>query len=295
MLFVPADSEKKLQKADGLPADALILDLEDSVAPERKYGARELALDYLTERRDGRRTPLWVRINPMDTADSRADLEAVLSGRPDGIMLPKIRGPEDVMALGRLLSRLEREAGTENGATRILPLVTETPEALFRLGGLADCGPRLAALTWGAEDLGAAVGASANRDTNGRWTAPYQLARSLSLFAAAAAGVPAIDTVHADFRDADGLRAECDEARRDGFAGKLAIHPAQVEIINAAFTPTDEEVAHARRVVEAFAAVPDAGTLSLDGKMLDIPHLKQARKILAAAGEGAAAPGTDEH
>jgi citrate lyase subunit beta/citryl-CoA lyase len=212
------------------------------------------------------------------------DLEHVMPGRPDGIVQPKTTSADDVISLGRRLDRLESELGLEPGSTRILPVATETPQAMFTLGGYTDCDERLAALTWGAEDLSAALGAISNKDSQGRWTYPYQVARAFCLFGASAAGVLAIDTLHADFRDMEGLKLSCAEARRDGFSGKLAIHPTQVDIINQAFTPSEAEINHARRVVEAFASNPDAGALSLDGKMLDLPHLKQARKLLAMAG-----------
>jgi citrate lyase subunit beta/citryl-CoA lyase len=286
LLFIPADSERKLQKGDDVAADVLILDLEDAVVPDRKAAARQLALDYLSGRSGKRKSRLWVRINPINTPESTADLECIMAGRPDGIIQPKTRSPDDVIELGEQLGRLERELGIARGSTLILPVATETPEALFTLGEFSRCGDRLAALTWGAEDLSAAVGAATNKESDGNWTFPYQLARALCLFAASAAGVPAIDTLYADFRDTAGLQAACDTARRDGFIGKLAIHPAQVAVINRAFTPSAEEIEYARRVVGAFAAQPGAGTLSLDGRMLDIPHLKQARKILAMAGSG---------
>lgn len=284
LLFIPADSEKKLQKGDDVAADVLILDLEDSVAAAHKPLARQLALRYLRERSGNRRSQLWVRINPIDTSEAMVDLAEVMPGRPDGIIQPKTRSADDVVELGRRLGRLEAELGIPAGQTLILPVATETPEAMFSLGQFSRCDQRLAALTWGAEDLSAALGAVSNRDTGGQWTFPYQVARSFCLFGAAAAGVPAIDTIFADFRDVEGLRASCGAARRDGFCGKLAIHPAQVDAINEAFTPSEQEIAHARRVVEAFSVQPNVGTLSLDGQMLDIPHLKQARKILATAG-----------
>ena len=278
-LFVPADSEKKLAKALSVPADALIFDLEDSVVSANKAAARELAAGFIQQAGEARDRP-WVRVNPLSTPDCKADLAAVMPAGPRGIMLPKARSPEDVNELARMLDSLEAEHGLPAGSTAILPLVTEVPEALFTLGGYAECGGRLAALTWGAEDLGAAIGASEVRDGSGGWTPPFQLVRNLALFAAHAAGVPAIDTIHADFRDFDGLVDACAEARRDGFTGKLAIHPGQVEIINRTFRPSDAEVEHARRVVELFAANPGAGVLEFDGKMLDKPHLVQARHIL---------------
>lgn len=290
-LFVPGDSEKKLAKAAGVPADVLIFDLEDAVVPERKAAARALVRDYLAERREHRRQQLWVRINPLDHAEAGADLGAVMPVQPDGIVLPKTRSPDDVEVLGRRIGTYEAEHDFKIGSTRILPIATETPQALFSLGDYARCANRLAGITWGAEDLAAAVGATANREADGRWTSPYQFVRSLCLFAAHAAGVEAIDTLWANFRDADGLEASCAEARRDGFSGKLAIHPDQVEVINRCFTPSAEEVEHAGRIVEAFDANPGAGSVALDGMMLDLPHLRQARRILALA--AAAVPPVD--
>ena len=283
LLFVPGDSEKKLAKADGIAADALILDLEDAVAPERKQAAREQVREYLAARPDQRRQQLWVRINPLDHAEAGADLGAIMPLRPNGIVLPKTRSPDDIEVLGRRIGTYEAEYDFQVGSTRILPVATETPQSLFSLGDYSRCGKRLDGITWGAEDLAAAVGATANREADGRWTEPYQLVRSLCLFAAHAAGVEAIDTLWANFRDPQGLERSCAEARRDGFSGKLAIHPDQVEVINRCFTPSPEEVAQARRVVELFAANPGAGTLALDGTMLDLPHLRQARRILALA------------
>jgi len=282
-LFVPGDSEKKLAKSAGIDADVIIIDLEDSVAPENKAAARALTREYLMARQGSRPQQYWVRINPLDHQESGADLAAIMPAGPDGIMLPKARSPEDVEVLGRRMGTYEAEYEMQIGSTRILPLVTETPGALFTLGGFSQCGKRLAGLSWGAEDLAAAVGATNNRDAAGNWTAPYQLARSLCLFAAHAAEVEAIDTVYTDFRNAEGFEVSCQEARRDGFTGKLAIHPAQVEAINRAFTPSDQEIARARRIVDLFEANPGAGTLALDGVMIDIPHLKQARRILSMA------------
>jgi len=284
LLFIPADSERKLARGTEVAADALILDLEDSVASTQKPAARERAVRYLLDRREGRGSQLWVRINPVATPDAELDLATVLAGAPDGIIQPKTTSPADVTELGRRLDRLEAKLGMAAGSTRILPVATETPEAMFSLGDYAHCGQRLAALTWGAEDLSTALGAVTNREANGSWTFPYRVARALCLFAAGAAGVPAIDTVYTDFRDHQGLRASCDEARRDGFCGKLAIHPDQVDVINEAFTPSAAEIERARAVVRAFAAQPDAGTVSVDGEMLDAPHLKNARRVLAMAG-----------
>jgi citrate lyase subunit beta/citryl-CoA lyase len=284
LLFIPADSEKKLLKGDELAADALILDLEDSVASTSKPAARALALNYLESRRGNRRSQLWVRINPVDTPEAALDLKVVMAGRPDGIVQPKVNSVADVNELGQRLHRLEMELGIAPGSTRILPVTTETPQSMFSLGQYSACGQRLTALTWGAEDLGAALGAAANKEADGNWTFPYQVARAFCLFGAAAAGVPAIDTIHSAIRDIEGLRSSCTIGRRDGFCGKLAIHPDQVDVINEAYQPGTDEVAHAQAVIAAFAAQPGAGTTSLDGQMIDIPHLKLARKILAMAG-----------
>ena len=283
LLFVPGDSEKKLAKAESISADALILDLEDSVAPENKVIARGLVCEFLAAHTSDRTWQIWVRINPIDQAEAGADLGAVIRGRPDGIVQPKTRSPNDVVLLGQRIGNYEMEHDFPIGSTRLLPVATETPEALFSMGDYVRCDKRLAGLTWGAEDLSAAVGALDNKDPDGNWTQPYQLARSLCLFAAHAAGVEAIDTLYANFRDFEGLRTSCDEARRDGFGGKLAIHPDQVDVINEAFTPAADEIARARRIVALFDANPGVGTLALDGTMLDIPHLKQARRILAMA------------
>ena len=275
-LFVPADSERKLDKAGSVGADALILDLEDSVAADARPAARELA-------RERAGADVWVRINPLDSEDADADLEAVMPARPDGIVLPKPSNAGDAIELGYRLDELESANGIEAGSTRILPICTERPEALFSLGGYVDASDRLWGLTWGAEDLAAAVGATANRDDAGDWLPPWQIARSLCLFAAAAAGVAAIDTVFTDFRNSDGLARYASAARRDGFSGMLAIHPAQVAAINDAFRPSDAEIARAERIVALFAANPDAGALGLDGEMIDRPHLVQAERVVALA------------
>lgn len=281
-LFVPADSEGKLAKARDGDADALIVDLEDSVAPDRRPAARELLQDFL---RDGAPMPLWVRINPMDSRDALEDLRAAMPGGPAGIVLPKALGAEQLAELHGMLGRLEVEHGLPAGQTRILPIVTERPDALFRLHEYQGSNERLFGMSWGAEDLSAAVGASRTRDEDGHWLAPYQLARSLCLFAAAATGVAAIDTVYTNFRDSDGLARYAAAARRDGFTGMLAIHPSQVAPINAAFTPGEQEVERARRIVALFAENPDAGTLGMDGEMLDRPHLLQAKRLLELAGD----------
>lgn len=281
MLFVPGDSEKKMAKAASVGADALILDLEDSVAAQRRPLAREMTLAYLKSAERGR-SELWVRMNPLDSSDALADLVAVVAGRPDGIALPKCEGPHHVQQLDHYLAILETQHGLPVGSIGITAIATETAAAPFTLGQYKGA-PRLRILTWGAEDLGAALGASSNKDEHGEYTAPYVLARSLCLFGAHAAGVQGLDTVQPDFRASDKLLRECNEARRDGFLGKIAIHPDQVAIINEAFTPAAEEVAHAQAVIDAFAANPEAGTLSLNGKMIDKPHLKQAERVMAIA------------
>lgn len=281
LLFVPGDSDKKLEKAQSVGADLLILDLEDAVAPERKAHARMRVAEYVAAHPTRTRTALWVRINPLGTAEALADLDAVMGVVPDGIVQPKTDSPQDVIRLAAELDRLELRHGIRPGSTRILPVATETPAAVFNLGGFRACGPRLYGLTWGAEDLSAAVGATASRLPDGSWTTPFQVVRALTLFGAHAAGVAAIDTLAADFRNSEALRRSCAEGRRDGFVGKLAIHPDQVAVINECFTPTADEIAHARQVVQLFAANPGAGALSLNGQMVDRPHLKQAEAILA--------------
>jgi citrate lyase subunit beta / citryl-CoA lyase len=269
-----------LAKSASCGADIVVLDLEDSVAAAQKASARERVREYLEAHRARRTSQLWVRINPLETPEALADLAAVVGGVPDGILQPKTRSSEDVIQLGHYLDAFEQQNGVESGRIRILPVATETPKALFSLGDFIRCGRRLYGLTWGAEDLSAAIGASDNKEANGAWTQPYKLARSLCLFAAHAAGVEAIDTLFVDFRDAAGLRVTCVEARRDGFTGKIAIHPDQVPIINECFTPSAAEIEHAKRVIALFAQNPGVAALSLEGKMIDIPHLKQAEKTL---------------
>ena len=283
LLFVPGDSDRKIAKSAHAGADLVILDLEDSVMPQLKNAARHRIREVLASATPRRVPQLWVRINPVQTAEAMSDLLVILHGQPDGIVLPKARSAEDVIQLAQHLDAFEQRHGLQCGDIRILPIATETPASVFTLGSYGLCGPRLYGLTWGAEDLSAAVGASAHQQTDGSWTAPYQLVRSLCLFGAAAAGVPAIDTVHADFRNPAGLKAACLQARRDGFDGKLAIHPDQIAIINECFTPSTAEVAYATRVVQLFADNPGVAALALDGRMLDLPHLRLARKILAQA------------
>jgi citrate lyase subunit beta/citryl-CoA lyase len=282
LLFVPGDSERKLAKALACGADALILDLEDSVAPANRPAARALSAAFVRDTRAGAGSPLlYVRINPLDGSEWEADLEAVMPAKPDGIILPKPHSGQDVHRLSIALGHAESEAGTASGATRILPIVTETPISVLNLRSYVGASARMIGMSWGAEDLGAVVGSLANRDAQGRFTSPYRLARDLCLITAAAAGAEPIDTVYVDFRDGEGLEAETREARRDGFTGKMAIHPDQVAPINAVFTPSEEEVLRARAVVAAFDGA--AGVASLDGKMLDKPHLVLAQKVLARA------------
>ena len=277
-LFVPADSERKLARAGDIGADALILDLEDAVAEDARPAARRLAAEYVKDRDDA-----WVRINPMDSEHALEDLAVVMPSAPAGIVLPKPRSAADAVALAQRLDELEQEHGILGGQTGILALCTERPEALFTLQAYAGATPRLSALSWGAEDLSAALGAATNRDESGNWLPTYEMARSFCLLAAAVAEVAAIDTVYTDFRDLDGLLGYAQSARRDGFSGMLAIHPAQVDVINSAFVPSRAEIEHAERIVALFDANPGAGTIGMDGRMIDRPHLVQARRLLKLA------------
>lgn len=272
LLFVPGDRPERFDKAAASGADALILDLEDAVAPAAKAAARAAVAARL--RAAGGDVAVFVRVNPLGTALLGEDLAALGGLSPDAVMLPKAEGAASVRDLAARLAAAEIDAP-------ILPIATETPAAIFQLGSYTGCGVPLAGLTWGAEDLPAAIGAVASREEDGRFTAPYEMTRSLALFAAHAAGVAAIETVYPAFRDEAGLAAYAARAARDGFTGMMAIHPAQVATINAAFTPTAEQVAHAQAVVAAFEASPEAGVLQLDGRMVDAPHLVQARRVLA--------------
>ena len=276
-LFVPADSERKLAKGLEAGTDALILDLEDSVAAANRPTARKLARDFL-DAHGPEQVARYVRINPLASGLALDDLAATVAGKPDGILLPKCT-PQDVTTVDHYLSAFEAAAGYKIGAIRIVAIATETAEAVFALGNYAGSSPRLEAITWGAEDLSACIGGN-NRTLGGAYDGPYQLARSLCLLAAAAAGVAALDTIYTDFRDPDGLKAEAVAARRSGFTGKMAIHPAQLATINEVFSTSAEEREWAERVVAAFAANPNAGTLALDGKMIDKPHLVLARRLL---------------
>ncbi len=277
-LFVPADSERKLAKAKSSRADALILDLEDAVAADKRPAARALAREYLQSEK-GRSVSLWVRVNPFGTPDCKDDLEAIVASAPAGIVVPKPETPDVLRALDRDLSALEAKHGLASRGIAVMPVASETPVAALTLGDYRNPPPRLAAITWGAEDLSAALGAATNRDEDGRFFFIYRMVRSMCLLAAKAAGVEPIDTLFADFRDTAGLEKYARAAQREGFTGMLAIHPDQVDPINAAFSPSAADVEHARKVVAAFAS--GAGVASLDGKMLDQPHLKQAHHVIA--------------
>jgi len=281
LLFVPGDSEKKLEKGFSASADAVIVDLEDSVAPANKPKARSLAGEAIGARPSGHR--VYVRVNDLTTGLTDADLAAVVPAKPDGLILPKSQGGADVQHLSTKLRVAEIEAGLPDGGIAILPIITETGLATLSTATYAGCSPRLVGLTWGAEDLAAEIGARTNRDAHGRYTDVFRLARSVTLLAASASAVAAIDTVHVDFRDLDALRTECLEAERDGFTGKLAIHPAQVSVINEVFTPSREAVEQAQALVAAFGDAGNAGVVALDGRMYDIPHLKRAQRLLSRA------------
>lgn len=279
LLFTPADSARKIEKALTCGADAVILDLEDSVSASAKADARRGACEALSSAR-ANGPKLIVRINGLSSGEIDADLDAVVRCAPFAIMLPKSRGREDVQHLSVKLAVREAQSGLPDGSIQIIPIATESADALFGLGGYHGASARLTALAWSAEDLMASLGARTNRLADGGWTPPFMHARSMALFAAAAAGTQAVDAVFGNFRDLQGLRRECTEARRDGFCGKLAIHPDQVAIINETFMPSDDELARAARIRAAFAAAPDVGVLSLDGAMIDAAHLAWARRIL---------------
>ena len=280
MLFVPADSERKMSKGLHSEADALILDLEDSVALPNKPLARQMAAAFIAEHASQAPAALFVRINPLDSGMALEDLAAVVQPGLAGIMLPKTLSADCVRRTGHYLDALEAKAGMTPGRVVIVPVATETAPAMLNMQSFHSPIARLAGITWGAEDLSAAVGAVSNRDTDGQYSPLYTWAGALCLLAAASTGVAAIDTLYADFRDNSGLLDACRSSRRRGYAGRIAIHPDQVRTINEAFSPTEQEMAHAQRVVDAFAANPGAGTLGIDGMMVDMPHLKQARRTL---------------
>ena len=284
LLFVPADGGRKLDKAMASGTDAIIVDLEDSISPGGKTEARRSAADFLRGAAQARQRPrLIVRINGLASGLTDADLDAIVPGRPDGIMLPKAQGGGDVTHLDAKLLAREATSGLAEGSIKVVAIATETASALFLAGSFRGASGRLEGLTWGAEDLSAELGALATRDADGRLLDIYRLARALCLAGAAAAQVQAIDTVMVEFRDVEALRRETEEARRDGFTGKMAIHPAQVPVINEIFTPTPEQIAEARAVIAAFAANPGKGTIGIDGVMHDRPHLERAKRLLAHA------------
>jgi citrate lyase subunit beta/citryl-CoA lyase len=284
LLFVPADSPRKLEKGMSSGADALIIDLEDSIAVDGKAKARQSAAAFLKEVMPGAARPyIMVRVNGLQTGFTDADLDAIVPAKPDAIMLPKAEGGASVIHADAKVAVREAQNALPDGHIKILPIATETAAAMFLAGTFAGSSKRLTGLTWGAEDLSAELGAQANRDAAGHFLDPYRLARVLCLAGAAAAGIPAIDTVYVDFRNADGFRRECEDAGRDGFTGKMAIHPAQVPIINEVFTPAEKAVAHARAVIDAFAASPGAGVVGIGGVMYDRPHLVRAKQLLARA------------
>jgi citrate lyase subunit beta / citryl-CoA lyase len=281
LLFVPADGGSKLDKAMASGADAIIIDLEDSISPERKGQARAAALEFLKSAVTKTQRPrLLVRINGLDTGMTDADLDAVVAGKPDAIVFPKAEGAASVVHLDAKLTAREAIAGLPEGSIKILAQAVESAAGLFAAGTFRNASARLIGLTWGPEDLSAELGAEANRDADGQLTEPYRLARNMCLFGAAVAKLPAIETVYVDFRNSEGLRRDTQEARRDGFSGRLAIHPAQVPVINDVFTPTPEQIEKAKLVIAAFAAQPGAGAVGIDGKMFDRPHLIRAQKLL---------------
>ncbi|MXO89791.1 HpcH/HpaI aldolase/citrate lyase family protein [Pontixanthobacter aquaemixtae] len=279
-LFAPGDSEKKMGKAADGDADIVLLDLEDSVMPENKGAARELVAGFLSSREDRER--LWVRVNPLSGGETAADLAAIMPARPGGLLLPKAEGRGDVETLDQMLTEHEAKNGIAAGSTKVAALVTETAKAMFHTGDYAGA-PRLVAMSWGAEDLSSALGARIQFQPNGAYMPTFELARSLCLLGAAAASVAPIETIQSDFRDLDGLRERALMVRSQGYRGMLAIHPAQVPIINEAFTPSAEELSEARAIIAAFDANPGAGTVGLNGAMLDRPHLELARALLASA------------
>lgn len=284
ILFVPADSERKIAKSASSGADAVVLDLEDSVSPDRLPQARQLAIRHLLENPARDAQKIWVRVNPLGSDFILDDLATVVRGAPDVLMLPKCAGGDDVRVLDHYLTALERREGVTPGSIGIVSVATETPRAMFGLDTYAGCSPRLAGLTWGAEDLSSALGATGNKTAEGILCLPYQLARSFCLFGAKSAGVLAIDGICPDFRNPDALRLEVAQARRDGFNAKFAIHPDQVAVINQGFAPDADELARARAIVTAFELHQGLSVVQLDGEMLDKPHLTQARRVLAMVG-----------
>jgi citrate lyase subunit beta/citryl-CoA lyase len=283
LLFVPADGGNRLDKAMASGADAVIVDLEDSIVPERKQHARGAALEFLKNNAANKDRPrILVRINGFETGMTDADLDAIVAGKPDAVVFPKAEGGTSVIHLDAKLTAREALAGLPEGSIKILAQAVESAAGLFAAGTFRDASARLIGMTWGPEDLSAELGAQANRDEAGFLTEPYRLARNMCLFGAAAAKLAAIETVYVDFRNSEGLRRDTQEARRDGFTGRLAIHPAQVPVINEVFTPTPQEIKNAKRLIAAFAAKPGAGAVGIDGKMFDRPHLIRAQRLLAS-------------
>ncbi|WP_313442225.1 CoA ester lyase [Novosphingobium sp.] len=282
-LFAPGDSEKKMTKAMEGEADIVLIDLEDAVAPDSKAAARPMVHDFIAANPE-QRGRLWVRINPLDGPHTLDDLVAIMPARPGGIMLPKVYGRQDVETLDRYLEALEVANGIEQGSTPVIVLITETAEAMFHTGDYKGA-PRVVALTWGAEDLADSIGASSNKEADGAYSFTYELARSLTVLGAATAGVTAIETISADFKDLEALKARAEKVRRDGYRGMMAIHPAQVPVINAAFTPTESEIAEAQEIVDVFAANPGVGAIGWKGGMLDRPYLARAERLLRQAGK----------
>jgi citrate lyase subunit beta / citryl-CoA lyase len=280
-LFAPGDSERKMTKAVEGTADIVLLDLEDAVAPENKPLARQMVHDFL-KANSAQRGRIWVRINPFDGPYTLIDLAAIMPAHPGGIMLPKVYSRADVERLNHCLSALEVANGIEEGSTPVIVLITETAEAMFHTGSYKGA-PRIVALTWGAEDLADSIGASSNKNADCSYSFTYELARSLTVLGAAAAGVTAIETISADFKDLEALRSRAEKVRRDGFRGMLAIHPEQVDVINAAFTPTEEEIAEAQAIVDIFTANPGVGAIGYKGGMLDRPYLSRANALLRQA------------
>jgi len=283
-LFAPGDSEKKMTRAMEGDADIVLIDLEDAVAEEAKPAARTMVRDFLSANA-AQHERLWVRVNPMDGPHTLSDLAAVMPGRPGGIMLPKVYGRADVERLDHYLSAFEAANRIAAGSTKVIVLITETAEAMFHTGDYKGA-PRVVALTWGAEDLADSIGASSNRNPDGSYGFTYELARTLCLLGAATAGVAAIETIQGDFRDLEGLKARAEKVRRDGYRGMLAIHPAQVPVINAAFAPNADEIAEAEEIVALFAANPGVGAIGWKGGMLDRPYLSRAQNLLRQAGRG---------
>jgi Citrate lyase beta subunit len=281
-LFAPGDSEKKMNKAMEGDADIVLIDLEDAVSPENKANARAMVHDFLRANPDQRRR-LWVRVNPLDGPYTLLDLAAVMPAHPGGIMLPKVHGRDDVETLDKYLAAFEVAYGIEQGTTPVIAIVTETAEGMFHCGDYKGA-PRVVALTWGAEDLADSIGASSNRNPDGSYAFTYELARSFCVMGAATANVTAIETISADFKDLDALKARAEKVRRDGYRGMMAIHPAQVAVINAAFTPNEEEVTAAQEIVDVFAANPGVGAIGWKGAMLDRPYLARAQRLLRQAG-----------